>query len=156
MLPPISAAVLGILCVTAGFLDVRDRRLPNWLCVLTAALGLIAIAILLSPYSALLAAAHGLAALIIGMVLFQFGVFGGGDAKFYAGIACWFPLSQGMLLLALTSFFALLFVAFWFAVSYKKRDSETQASAKKTMLPFGVPIAAAGFSGFCMSPIITF
>ncbi len=156
LLPLVSAAILGILCITAGFLDIRDRRLPNWLCLLTAVLGLIAVTLLVSPQGALLAAVHGLIALIIGMVLFQFGVFGGGDAKFYAGIACWFPLSQGMLLLALTSCFALLLVAVWFAISFMKRDPAAKTSTKKAMLPFGVPIAAAGFVGFSMSPFSPF
>ena len=92
-------ALLGALCLTACVLDLRFRRLPNWLCAVTAVTGIahaVAIPVVATAwYSSLL---HGTVALIIGMVLFAFRWIGGGDAKFYAALACWLPFRQAPLL----------------------------------------------------------
>jgi len=107
-----AGAVLAALCAVAGWLDVRHRKLPNWLSLLAAVTGLGA-TFLLSQSDAAISnhLIHVLIALACGMGLFAMGVIGGGDAKFYAGIAAWFPLAQGgrlVLTVALTGFFLIL------------------------------------------------
>src|SRR3546814_12519463 len=90
---------LTLLALFGAISDIKWRRLPNWLSLLLLALGL----------------AHGFAsggiegvgwhtlhmviALAAGMGLFAIGAWGGGDAKFYAGIAAFFPLDRGIELL---------------------------------------------------------
>ncbi|MCW8915943.1 MAG: prepilin peptidase [Magnetovibrio sp.] len=81
--------------------DARTLRIPNWVslsllaaffpAVLTAQIGLEAIAWHL---------AAGVVVLIGGIVLFAFGLFGGGDAKLMTGVALWLGWDQMLWLLA--------------------------------------------------------
>jgi prepilin peptidase CpaA len=83
--PAIGLATLG------AFLDVRERRLPNWLCAALAVTGAGALAYTQGMGAMLWALLHASAALIVGMGLFRLGAIGGGDAKFYAAAACSIP-----------------------------------------------------------------
>ncbi|MGN7932778.1 A24 family peptidase [Sphingopyxis sp. 22461] len=47
--------------------------------------------------------AHFAVTLLIGMALFRFRWFGGGDVKLYAAVALWFGLPKAMLLLVITA-----------------------------------------------------
>jgi prepilin peptidase CpaA len=48
------------------------------------------------------------------MALFATGGFGGGDAKFYAGVAAWFGLGHGAVLLLCVALTGLLLLIAWF------------------------------------------
>jgi prepilin peptidase CpaA len=108
-------SALVVLCMIAGWLDLRERRIPNWLCGVTAIAGLLSGVLLGDGLSGLGShALHLVLALAGGMILFSFGVFGGGDAKFYAAAAAWFPLSKAMLLLMMVALIGLALLIVWF------------------------------------------
>src|SRR3546814_1971694 len=105
---------LILLALIASWLDISARRLPNWLTLLTLAAG-IAVTIFDAGFSALGShLAHTIIALLVGMILFRFGVIGGGDAKFYAAVASWFALSGAPGLLLAVSLSGLVIFFVWF------------------------------------------
>ena len=140
-MPILATSLLALCAATGAWLDLASRRLPNWLCLLTAILGLglafgtLDMAALWSP------AGHGLIALAVGIVLFRFGWIGGGDAKFYAACACWFPLGSGLLLLGLVSAAGLAVVLLWFGYRQATRAHKREGEGRFGMVPYGVPIA---------------
>lgn len=146
-------AALWPALAAAGFgaiLDVRDRRLPNWLCAVLAlaAAGGLVVAQGTGPLPwALL---HAAIALIAGMILFRLGMIGGGDAKFYAAAACAIPLGGALALLGWTSLagFALLLVM---AIARRlKRSSPATAMLRGWAVPYGVAI----FAGFALTLLV--
>ena len=87
--------MLAAIAVTGSYLDLRTRRLPNWLCLAGLVAGL-AFGLAVGGWpAAAIALLHALIALIVGAGLFALGGIGGGDAKFYAALAAWFPLQAG-------------------------------------------------------------
>src|SRR5690606_7702139 len=86
-----------------AFLDLRDRRLPNWLCAVLAVAAAGGLAYSAGFETLAWAFLHAVLALAVGMVLFRFGAIGGGDAKFYAAAACAVPFGQALVLLGWTS-----------------------------------------------------
>lgn len=153
MNPSVSVAALValvLLCLTAAWGDLQKRRIPNWLCLLTAVAGL---AYALAPVSAgapwwsfLL---HGVVALLVGMGLFAVRAIGGGDAKFYAALACWFPFGRAPFLLSLVCLAGLLLFAVWFAIRRaqgKKIMGNRHDEAAK--LPYGIAIALGAVLAF--------
>ena len=139
----VPVAGLAGLSAIAGWLDATQRRIPNWLCALAAGLGLLAAAIL-GGWSALGShALHMAVALCGGLVLYALRGIGGGDAKFYAGVAAWFSLGQGALLLCSVALAGLVLLVLWF--TYRrikrlpiKRTKDTLADS----LPYGLAIGA--------------
>ena len=142
--PALAVAGLG------AVLDIRDRRLPNWLCAVLAMAavgGLVAVQGLSALPSSLL---HAAIALIGGMVLFKLRMIGAGDAKFYAAAAGGLPLGQALPFLGWTSVagFALLLVM---AVSRLIRPAKDERPAfKGWSVPYGVAI----FGGFVFTLIL--
>lgn len=141
--PPLT---LPLLLVTGGYAawsDVKYRRLPNLLTVMVAGLGLSYTAIGASLSAAVSGLLHGVAALLVGLALYSRGMMGGGDIKYYAAIATWFPLSQGFRLLGMVSLAGLALLAGWLIW---RRLAGTpikfKASEDGDKLPFGVAIAA--------------
>lgn len=107
--------VLILCCLVAAWLDVTQRRIPNWLCAITALAGLIAAAVLAPSWWTVGShALHMGVALLGGMALFAMGIFGGGDAKFYAAVAAWFPLGMAVLLLIDVALCGLVLLVLWF------------------------------------------
>lgn len=106
-------ALAGLAAV--GF-DLSARRIPNWLCLVTAAAGL-AFAVFTGGGQGLAShGAHMVIALVIGMILFALKIVGGGDAKFYAAVAAWFPLSAAVSLAVTISFAGLVLFLLWAGV----------------------------------------
>lgn len=127
-----------LLAAAAAWSDLRSRTIRNWLCLLTACLGLVFAAIFSGWDQALWHAAHMMLALIIGMALFGMRWWGGGDGKFYAAVAAWAPLS---------SFFTL---AIWIGLAglalvvgaYMLRRLRARRDSPAEALPYGVAISA--------------
>jgi prepilin peptidase CpaA len=143
-MPPewMAGLVLAAICAAGIWFDVRERRLPNWLCLLALLTG-IGVSFLTGHSSTIGShLLHFAVALAAGLALFQFGLVGGGDAKFYAGIAAWFPFkAAGSLLLAvsLTGFAALLTWMVWRRMKRipARRNAETDADK----FPYGIAIS---------------
>lgn len=141
---PLYALPLTIAAVGA-FIDVRERRLPNAVCLALA----LASAFVLAAGGGLMALGSGLlhaaTALLAGMVFFRMGLIGGGDAKFYAAAACGLPFERGLALLGWTSLagFALL-AALTLA---RLAKGERIGGMRGYSVPYGVAI----FLGFGVS-----
>ncbi|MGC1270094.1 MAG: prepilin peptidase [Croceibacterium sp.] len=123
-----------------GWLDVAQRRLPNWLCLATWISGVAVLALTSGFPVVWWGLAHSVVALVVGMVLFRFGWIGGGDAKFYAACAAWFPLQQGFTLLMLVSAAGLALVAGWI-VTRRARSGQKAARGDFAKVPYGLAIA---------------
>jgi len=79
------------LALAAGVLDLRTRRIPNWLTVAGALTGLGLAASVGAERT--IQSAMGLgAALLVGLTLFQLRALGAGDAKLLAAFGAWFGL----------------------------------------------------------------
>ena len=139
-----SAAVTGLALsgLYAAWSDLRSRRLSNGLCLIVAAAGILLQLTFGGLAGAGSAAIHGGIALAVGAVLFAFGGLGGGDAKYYAAVACWFELSRAFTLLAMVSIAGLVLAAGWLlALRTGAMRAANQANDRRTMVPFGVAIA---------------
>jgi prepilin peptidase CpaA len=126
--------------------DIKARRIPNWVCLLLA-LAALAYAWGAAGQSGLLwGAAHAAIALVVGVVLFAWGVIGGGDAKFYAAAALAIPLQQGLTLLGWTSAAGLvLLVVIVIGNRLFAKIRKSLKQLRKMEIPYGVAIAA-GFA----------
>jgi prepilin peptidase CpaA len=129
--------------VVAGIgaaLDIRDRRLPNWLCAvlaISAAGGLVALEGAAALPSSLL---HASIALIAGMILFKLRMVGAGDAKFYAAAAAGLPLGEALPFLGWTSAAGLVLLIVMAMGRLARPVSERDAVAKGWSVPYGVAI----------------
>jgi prepilin peptidase CpaA len=83
------------------------------------------------------------------MALFAMRAIGGGDAKFYAALAAWFPLSMGLYYLFYVSLAGLALLVVWFlARKFMLRtlpDLKPDSPFRK--LPYGVAIGAGATIG---------
>lgn len=104
MLHTLSISTLPILLIIAAAGDVVSLRIPNWLTIATA--------LLFFPMAFLTGmplmefGTHILAGVIlfgVGFIFFQFGLFGGGDAKLMAAAGLWFGTSQTLPFLLATA-----------------------------------------------------
>ena len=135
--------VVLVLCASMGaWLDATKRRLPNWLSLVTGLAGLGFVTAQSGAVQLAWAAAHAAIALLVGMALFRMQWIGGGDAKFYAACAAWFPLQDGLLLLVSVSLAGLLLVFGWFGYRQLRRVRDDASKGKLGMVPYGLAIAA--------------
>lgn len=142
MMQLIGTAVLAFCALCAAILDVRFRRLPNWLAALTALAGLAVVSLEAGGIATAWAAGHAAIALVAGAILFRIGAIGGGDAKFYAGCACWFVLQDAFGLLLSVSLAGLVLVIVWFGFSRLRRKARADAKGEFALVPYGLAIAA--------------
>jgi prepilin peptidase CpaA len=93
-------AVAGGVCFTlalaiASVWDIRSRRIPNWLVIAVALLGVCYSALMQSPLSGI---SRALLGMVIGFGLwipfYALGMLGAGDVKLFAAASCWFAPSQ--------------------------------------------------------------
>lgn len=129
-------ALLAVTGLAAAAYDIRFRRIPNWLNLFIFLAG--CIAIFVDPYSqeAWEHLGHFVIALVAAMALFRLGLWGGGDAKFYAAVAVWFPLSKALMLALSVALVGALLVIVIAATSTGKRRKDLFEA-----LPYGVAIA---------------
>ena len=138
--------VLALCSAAGGWLDVAQRRLPNWLSLATAVAGLAFVYAQIGLASVAWAAAHLFVALLAGMALFRLGWIGGGDAKFYAACAAWFPLKQALVLLLCVSLTGFLLVVVWFGYRQVARAKARRAQGEFAMVPYGLAIAVGALA----------
>jgi prepilin peptidase CpaA len=150
--PIVATSLLALLALAGAGLDMASRRLPNWLCLVTALAGL-AMAYAQGEIGALASPAlHAALALIAGMVLFRFGWIGGGDAKFYAACAAWFPLASGLYLLGAVSLAGLVVITAWFGWRQLTRARTRGRGGAFSMVPYGLAVAIGAVALKVLSP----
>ena len=146
----IAWCVLAVLTAWCCVSDIRDRRISNMLVVATFGAGLVWSAIN-GAEVLIMAGLHAVIALVAGMLLFRHGVVGGGDAKFYAAVAMWFPLAASVRLLLAVAFSGLvMLVVFQLLRRFHRAGPELARSAEFDRLPYGVAIGAGGLSVFLL------
>ena len=135
---------LALLLALGAYTDVTARRLPNWLSLLLLVTGL-AFAASQGGWEALgWHAAHAGIALIVGMALFAAGVVGGGDAKFYTGMAAWFALSQGLNLFVFVTISGLFLIIGWLILKRTLLSDRAKGEGDFAKFPYGLAIATGG------------
>lgn len=137
-MPPIETLAFLLLAGLAGFgawTDITRRHLSNWLCLATLAAGLAFAAIGGTPSEFLSHLGHFALALGIGLALFAGGMWGGGDGKYYAAVAAWFPIGGFFNLILAISMVGL---AMLFVMLVKARGRLFRKDAKG--VPYGVAI----------------
>lgn len=134
---------LAAIGAMAAWRDATQRRLPNWLSLACAVLGLAFSLAAGGAGQAGSALVHVLASLLVGMALYRFGWIGAGDAKFYAACAAWFPLSRALTLLSSVSLAGLGLVLVWFALGQlgRARGRGPGRGGDFALLPYGIAIA---------------
>jgi prepilin peptidase CpaA len=92
--------MMGGACFTlalavASVWDIRSRRIPNWLVIVLAVLGVCYTAVVQSPSSGV---SRALLGLVLGFGLwipfYALRMLGAGDVKLFAAASCWLPPSQ--------------------------------------------------------------
>lgn len=149
--------LLAPIALLGSWLDVTQRRLPNWLCLVALAAGL-AVSWLSGGWTGLVfALAHAAVALLAGMALFAGKAIGGGDAKFYAALASWFPIQQGLFLLVSVALAGLILAI---ATLMRRRKPRKPAGGligpdddDFRKVPYGVAIAAGALLSRAMLAI---
>lgn len=142
-------AILLAFALAAGWSDVTRRRISNRLVLVCLLVGLALAPFAAGPDSSALAAfgwhlASAAVALVVGMVLFAVRAIGGGDAKFYAAVAAYFPLQQGLNLgitIAIAGGVLLLVWAVW-RYATRKRRTPGMDEGHFARLPYGVAVGA--------------
>lgn len=120
--------------------DILHRRIPNWLCALFA-LACGARLFMFDGWEALGSGGlHALVALVVGMLLFRMGWFGGGDAKFYTAAALGTPLATAVDLLFWTAMAGLGLVVVYGLMRLFVRKRDKEKAKKLGILPYGVAI----------------
>lgn len=137
-------AALTLLLLVGAIGDIRDRRLPNWLALALLLLGL--------PHAYYLGGlgmtgwhfAHALIAMVVGAGIFAAGIMGGGDAKFCAGLAAFFPLSEGLNLLLWVSIAGIISILSWMVLRRVLPLKKPEDGSLHAKFPYGVSIAISG------------
>lgn len=134
--------LVSLLLAAAAFQDVRTRTISNAWPLAILALFPVAYALGILDGALLSHGLHFVIALLVGMLLFALGWFGGGDAKLYAAIALWFPLDSAIYL-----FFGVVMAGLVLAIAHLAvrlfQPSETRARAmREGKIAYGVAIAA--------------
>jgi prepilin peptidase CpaA len=143
-------ACLAALAGYASYLDIRYRRLPNWLCLVCLVAGLAQSWWQGGTAGLGSAAIHMLIALAAGMILFRLAIFGGGDAKFYAAIAAWFPIGLALYLLVAVSVSGLLVLIGWMMTRKRlaRHNDRLRTDPEFRKVPYGVAIAIGALLTF--------
>ena len=137
-------AGLSLLLAFGAIKDARERRLPNWLALALFVFGLV-FAFFSGGLSALgWHAVHAVIALLVGMALFAVGAIGGGDAKVYAGMAAFFPLSAGISLLLYVTLSGGALVLLWLLVRKILGKTNQDRDSIYAKFPYGVALASGG------------
>jgi prepilin peptidase CpaA len=149
-----SSLLLAAQCCVAAWLDFRYRKLPNLLCAVVYCTGILAGLFAHGIGWAGFSAVHALVALLIGAGLFAARIIGAGDAKFYAAVAAWMPITDGLILLLNVSLAGLVLVALWFPM--RRRIAAMAPDAAMAIefrkVPYGMAIA----SGACLTSLSSF
>lgn len=130
----------AVALILAAILDIRYRRVPNWLVLATLALAIARWCIPFDFGAMAIAFGLGFATLLVGFGLFSMKWIGGGDAKLIAAVVVWFGLEQfGAFLLLMCVAGAVLAM-----VQIVARRFSDSGATKSGSLPYAVAIALGG------------
>jgi len=156
---PILVIAIGIF-VFVTYCDVRDRRIPNTLCLAIATLGALDLVLANDPIYARYTLVTATVVFAAAVLLFWRGIIGGGDAKLVAAVVLLIGHHQVFGFLVLMSVFGgvLALAALsrdicrshlvrprWLACTKPSiAVAAAPADSKASTIPYGVAIAAAG------------
>ena len=140
-MPIVATSLFALFALAGAWLDVASRRLPNWLCLATTLAGLAAAFAQGGAEALPSPALHAVLALLAGMALFRIGWIGGGDAKFYAACAAWFPLASGFYLVGAVSLAGLVVITLWFGWRQLTHARTRKDGEAFSMVPYGLAVA---------------
>jgi prepilin peptidase CpaA len=161
MLHHLSVFILPALLTVAALTDVMAYRIPNWLTLLTAAMFFpmaLATGMPWAEFSSHLVA--GVSLFVIGFLMFQFGVFGGGDAKLMAAAGLWFGTAKMVPFIVMTALaggLLALLIGIWAAVmmhfELKAQAAPMVKLSEKLRkltpnVPYGLAFACGGIVAF--------
>ncbi len=146
----IGGAALCAVALAGCLTDLRQRRLPNWLCGLAWISGLGFLTVAGGSSLMLMGLAHSVLALLVGMAIYAAGMIGAGDAKYYAGLAAWFPLSDGLRMLVMVSLAGFFLAGGWIIVSrlIARKRAVARRQGDFAKIPYGVAMAAGAVGTF--------
>jgi prepilin peptidase CpaA len=143
--------VFPIAMIVAGLTDLFTFKIPNKISIVLAATFLLWALVIQMPLQRFgLHLAVGAAVLVVGFVLFSYGIIGGGDAKLLASGGLWIGHSEilsfifltgligGLLALVLVSYRTIVPPPFLVRQAWAMRLHEKQGG-----MPYGVAIAVA-------------
>lgn len=133
--------IFTLFALTGAIFDIRSRRIPNWLNAAFLVTGLVLVLFLVGWQEALSGLGHFAGALVVAMIIFALKLWGGGDAKFYAAMAAWFPVTEALGLFVSIALAGLIVALVWLALA--KLSGQKLKRGDKVM-PYGVAIAAGG------------
>ncbi len=139
----------------AAVTDVRRFIIPNWVCLVLLALGVVH-AILMPGFPWL---GHMLAAVVVfcfGLALFSVRLVGGGDAKLLTVLAFWSGFEDLVLLLLATVLAGGVLSLVYLGRAWWQRLRGTDVgSLLQVRVPYGVAIAVGGLYVFLTIPVQT-
>ncbi len=153
MLDALPLAIAASLLLYAAASDVASMTIPNWVSIALA--GAFPIVALAQDAPLTLIGLHlgfGVLMLGVGFLLFQAGVFGGGDAKLIAAAAVWTGLGAFTAFALFTTLSGgLLALSLLIARKYAKPDPARPAFLNRLLqpkggVPYGVAIAIGGLA----------
>lgn len=154
--------VLPVLMIVAGLHDLTTMKIPNWISLALVAAFLPAALLVGLPGNEI--AIHigvGVAALLVGMVLFALNWIGGGDAKLLAVGCVWMGVTGSIMFLLYSAvigglFCLALITARKIAPSYPGVPAwATRLLEPKGDVPYGVALAGGALLVFPNSPLVT-
>jgi prepilin peptidase CpaA len=128
-----------VLLLFASACDLRTREIPDWISAFLVASAVVAATFGIAGLAWWMVATGGLLGLLVGVMLWQFGRLGGGDAKLVA--------AMGTLLGPL----GLLFLLFWMAIAGGLLALIAAARGQRDYA-YG-PAIAAGYLGYLIWPL---
>lgn len=135
------AAIFTIFALVGAVSDIRTRRIPNWLNAAMLVAGLVLVTALNGWQLGLSSLGHFAGALVVAMIIFAMKLWGGGDAKFYAASAAWFPISEALGLFVSIALAGLVVAIVWLVIF---KVTKRKISKGDKVMPYGVAIAAGG------------
>ncbi|MGC2857161.1 A24 family peptidase [Novispirillum sp. DQ9] len=158
----LSVAAFVALAIYGGCRDVASFTIPNWVSVgIVAAFAAAALAGAPAPSRLPGHAAAAVAVFAVGVVLFHFNVFGGGDVKLMSAAALWTGFGGlAELVLAVACFGGLLTLALLAGRALPRRLLTTHAGLARLVsgrhgVPYGIAIAAGVVTTFIVLPLLS-
>ncbi len=151
MMDALPLALFAGLLIFAAFSDVATMKIPNWVSIaLAAAFPIYAVMTGLSWAAIGWHVAFGVAVLVVGYLLFQINVMGGGDAKLIAAAAVWTGVGSFSTFAIWTALAGGVLALILMFARKAVQPSETRPAFVNRLLkprggvPYGVAIAVGG------------